>query len=131
MNSTFVTTKYASTRLALAGWAKKASSWVREHRKALSILTSVVALLVLSWVLAQQGGWGALITARLRHPWLVALAVALVAPEPRVGGLEVAGAVLEGDPRRGHTCPMAALAGGLAGSVGWPNLGHRGTAALG
>ena len=23
MNSTFVTTKYASTRLALAGWAKK------------------------------------------------------------------------------------------------------------
>ena len=77
MNSTFVTTKYASTRLALAGWAKKASSWVREHRKALSILTSVVALLVLSWVLAQQGGWGALTTARLRHPWLVALAVAL------------------------------------------------------
>ena len=43
----------------------------------------------------------------------------------------MAGAVLEGGPRRGRACPMAALADGLAGSDGWPNLGHRGTAALG
>ena len=77
MNSTFVTTKYASTRLAFAGRSKKASSWVREHRKSLSLFTSVAALFALTWVLSQHGGWGALTKARLQHPWLVAVAVAL------------------------------------------------------
>lgn len=77
MNTTFVTTKYASTRLALANRAKKASAWVREHRKVLSWSTSVAALFALTWVLSQNGGWGALTSARLQHPWLIAIAVTL------------------------------------------------------
>lgn len=77
MNSTFATTKYAATRLAFANRMKKASAWVREHRKGLSWSTSAAALLALTWVLSQHGGLGALSTARLQHPWLIALAVAL------------------------------------------------------
>ena len=77
MNSTFATTKYAATRLAFANRMKKASAWVREHRKVLSWSTSIAALLALTWVLSQHGGWGALTIAHLHRPELVALAVAL------------------------------------------------------
>ena len=54
------------------------SPWVREHRRALSWSTAVVALLALTWMLEQHGGWVSLFDASVDQPWMLAIAVALL-----------------------------------------------------
>ena len=77
MNTMFVTTKYAATSLAFAGMVKKASAWVREHRKALSLWTSIASIFALAWILSKQGGWSAFSQTGLSQPWLLAVATML------------------------------------------------------
>lgn len=87
MNTAFVTTKYASWREAAMPLFKKASSWVREHRRMLSGTTSLVAVVAVGWVLSAHGGWHALVHTKVTFPWHL---VAVLALWPLNLGLEVA-----------------------------------------
>ena len=77
MNKTAVLTKYASLRLALEPAAKKASAWVRGHRRTLSWMTSLAALSGLTWTLSQHGGWASLSETTLAHWPFLAVALLL------------------------------------------------------
>lgn len=80
-------TKYARERETLTRVVRKASSTLGEHRRSLSLATSVAGLAGLAWVMAQHGGWHAWQQVGLASPWALALAVALW---PANMGLEVA-----------------------------------------
>ena len=77
MNKTAVSTKYASLRQALEPTAKKASAWVRGHRRALSWMTSLVAFVGLTWTLSNHGGWASLSKATLARGHCLAIAALL------------------------------------------------------
>ena len=67
MRRSFYPTKYASLREALSPRFEKASSWVREHRRLLSWVTTLVAVAGLTWTLSAHGGWASLTEASLTH----------------------------------------------------------------
>ena len=72
MRRSFYPTKYASLREALSPRFEKASSWVREHRRLLSWVTTLVAVAGLTWTLSAHGRWASLTEATLTHAsWLV------------------------------------------------------------
>ena len=87
MNTAFVSTKYATWKEAAMPWLKKASAWVREHRRALSWTTSLAALTGVGAVIASHGGWAALVQSKVVMPGCLALVFALW---PLNLGLEVA-----------------------------------------
>ena len=72
MRRSFYPTKYASLLEALSPRFEKASSWVREHRRLLSWVTTMMAVAGLTWTLSTHGGWTSLTDATLTHaPYLV------------------------------------------------------------
>ena len=77
MRRSFYPTKYASLREALIPRFEKASSWVREHRRALSWATTLVAMTGLTWTLSTHGGWASLTQATLTHASCLVMAVLL------------------------------------------------------
>ena len=77
MRRSFYPTKYASLREALSPRFEKASSWVREHRRPLSWVTTLVAVSGLTWTLSTHGGWASLTEATLTHASSLAMAVLL------------------------------------------------------
>jgi hypothetical protein len=77
MNAAFVTTKYVALREAWRRPMEKASSWVREHRTALSWATTFVAVAAVGAVMHSHGGWAAWSQTRLAVPWHIGAAVAL------------------------------------------------------
>ncbi|HBS20154.1 MAG TPA: hypothetical protein DEA66_04850 [Flavobacteriales bacterium] len=77
MRRSFYPTKYASLREALSPRFEKASSWVREHRRPLSWVTTLVAVSGLTWTLSTHGGWASLTEAKLTRASCLVMAVLL------------------------------------------------------
>ncbi len=77
MRRSFYLTKYASLREAWSPRFEKASSWVREHRRSLSWITTLVAVAGLTWTLSTHGGWSSLAEATLTRASCLVMAVLL------------------------------------------------------
>jgi len=80
-------TKYVREWETFTRVFRKASSTLGEHRRSLSMATSVAGLVGLAWVMAQHGGWHAWQSVDLASPCALVLALALW---PANMGLEVA-----------------------------------------